>query len=479
MHGLMVLNDNILFFPKKIQMIMQTFASQNGFDLLSVLDKSHDYDKLVTQLSQKEQEVQRLKIACNERESVLLEKANGTTILLNQIYKRLIDLEVSPHQISQIINPRNSFNFQTECKSDDEFSELANIEKHLIKLQSDNYRLHKIINDQHMMINNFYCKLRTFKNFILLSKHRHTIQSKINKIQKQIKLFFSPKLGHLNIYSPIIMAIPKHYKKNIFLKNLPTLSIVTPTLNQAHFLERTINSIFNQAYPKLEYVVQDGGSTDHTKDILKKFNSVLKYWESSNDRGQSNAINLGFQHTTGEIMAYINSDDIYLPGTLYYVANYFEKHPEVDVIYGHRILIDEADMEIGRWILPKHNSEVLEWADYVPQETLFWRRRIWDKVGSNIDENFHFAMDWDLILRFKEAGAKFARVPRFLGAFRIHSSQKTSVNISQIGISEMQYLRKRCIGREVTFKEIKKAIRFYLVQHVIYNKLYRAGILRY
>src|SRR5262249_23541680 len=144
------------------------------------------------------------------------------------------------------------------------------------------------------------------------------------------------------------------------------------------------------------------------------------------DEGQTQAINLGFQHTSGEIMAYLNSDDLLLPGSLAYVAGYMAAHPEVDVVYGHRILIDECDDEVARWVLPRHDDRVLTWANFVPQETLFWRRRIWERVGGTLDASFQFAMDWDLILRFREAGARFVRLPRFLGAFRVHARQKTS-----------------------------------------------------
>ena len=116
---------------------------------------------------------------------------------------------------------------------------------------------------------------------------------------------------------------------------------------------------------------------------------------------------------------------------------------------------------------------VLSWADYIPQETLFWRRRIFDKIGGQLDENFHFAMDWDLILRFREAGAKFVCLPRFLGAFRIHSEQKTSVEIEGKGMNEMSLLRKRCLGQTVTQDEIKRAIRPYLAKSLLWHKAYR------
>lgn len=298
-------------------------------------------------------------------------------------------------------------------------------------------------------------------------------------LQLRYQLFMTPKLGKLIQYHPRQWAIPDKYKKKIVHKKLPVISIVTPSFNQGIFLERTIKSIVEQQYPKLEYILQDGGSTDNTPEVIQRYKSSLKHWESIEDSGQSNAINLGIRHTTGEIMAYLNSDDILLPGTLHYIGNFFAKNPKVDVIYGHRILINEDDQEIGRWILPPHDSEVLSWADYIPQESLFWRRRIWDKVGGKIDESFKFAMDWDLILRFREVGAKFVRLPRILGAFRVHQQQKTSAQISETGAQEMQLLRERCHGRPVTMEEIQKNIRSYLNRHIFYHKLYRAKVLRY
>ncbi|MEE9413969.1 MAG: glycosyltransferase, partial [Acidimicrobiales bacterium] len=200
---------------------------------------------------------------------------------------------------------------------------------------------------------------------------------------------------------------------------------------------------------------------------------------SEADHGQAHAIDKGFQRTSGEIMGWINSDDLLLPGSLRYVGKYFLDHPEIDVLYGHRVLIDEQDREVGRWVLPAHDSEVLSWADYVPQETMFWRRNIWEEAGGQIDQSFQFAVDWDLILRFREAGARFARVPRFLGAFRIHSNQKTSAQMADIGEREMWRLRDRCHGRRVEYPEVNSEIRGYLRRHVVVHNLYRFGLLRY
>lgn len=227
-----------------------------------------------------------------------------------------------------------------------------------------------------------------------------------------------------------------------------------------------MDSILNQGYPNLEYFVQDGGSDDGTIDVLKQYSDRLSGWESAPDDGQSQAINLGFARTHGEIMAWLNSDDLFLSGALAYVADYFARHPEVDVVYGHRILIDEQDKEIGRWILPRHDDDALAWADFIPQETLFWRRSIWEKAGGQIDESFRFAMDWDLLLRFRGCGARIVRLPCFLGAFRIHDEQKTSAAIHDVGMEEMRRLRARELGRDVTQAEIRRALVPYLLRHV-------------
>src|SRR5258706_8672796 len=120
------------------------------------------------------------------------------------------------------------------------------------------------------------------------------------------------------------------------------------------------------------------------------------------------------RRATGELLAWLNGDDILLPGALDYVVYFFETHPSVDVVYGHRIVIDPTGNEIGRWVLPPHSDRVLSWIDYVPQETLFWRRRAWERVGSHVDETFHFAMDWDMLVRLRDSGATFARLPQFL-----------------------------------------------------------------
>lgn len=298
---------------------------------------------------------------------------------------------------------------------------------------------------------------------------------------RQSRRIMQPKLGQLHHHAPIpfVMQDVAHLSQSCSKTLLTGISIVTPSFNQGRFVERTIRSVLNQQYPHLEYLIQDGGSTDETTRILTQYQAQLTAIESERDEGQGAAINCGFRKTTGEIMAWLNADDVLLPGAVADVANFFAAHPDVDVVYSHRLIIDEQDREIGRWILPPHDNNMLRWADYVPQETLFWRRRIWDNTGGYIDESFQFALDWELLLRFQEAGAIFARLPRFLAAFRVHPQQKTSTLLDGQGFQEMMRLRERIHGRPVSHEEAHRHLRGYLRKHLWYHYAYRAGMLRY
>lgn len=257
---------------------------------------------------------------------------------------------------------------------------------------------------------------------------------------------------------PVAELSPKHARAFTHpALAAPRISIVTPSFNQAGFLPETMRGVLEQTGVACDYVVQDGGSTDGSVELIRRQSGRLHAWASERDAGQADAILRGFAKTSGgpnDLMAWINSDDFYLPGTLRFVARYFATHPGVDVIYGHRIVVDENSREIGRWFLPGHDPEVLRLNDFVPQETMFWRRRIWDKVGG-IDPSFNFAMDWDLLLRFQAAGAKIVRVPYFLACFRIHSAQKTSAQMHSVGQTEITRLRERTFGRPFAPQELE------------------------
>ncbi len=280
-------------------------------------------------------------------------------------------------------------------------------------------------------------------------------------------------------HAPRPMHVPSEYFDTQPPANPPTVSLVTPSFNQAAYLASTLRSVIDQNYPRLEYFVQDGGSSDGSVDVLRAHGDRLTAWESKSDGGQSQAINLGMRRTTGEIMAYLNSDDLLLPGSLAYVARYFTENPDVDVVYGHRVLIDSQGLEIGRWVLPPHDDSVITYADFIPQETMFWRRRAWDAAGGQIDESFRFAMDWDLILRFREAGMRFVRLPRFLGAFRVTAEQKTSSWGMTVGRRESERLAMRIHGQSPSRREIRKHLRRYMRLHYVYDKLYLTGMIRH
>lgn len=257
---------------------------------------------------------------------------------------------------------------------------------------------------------------------------------------------------------------------------VPRIAIVTPTYNHARFLGATIDSVLAQNYPNLHYHVQDGASVDGTVELLGNRGDRIS-WRSERDSGQSHAINLGFAGVDCDIMAYLNSDDVLLPGTLATVANFFLTRPDVDIVYGHRVFIDSDGLEIGRAVFPPHDAKTLQYADYIPQETMFWRRRVWQALKP-MDESFHYAMDWDFILRAQAAGFKFARLPRFLACFRIHDEQKTAATYD-VGVKEMQVLRLRSLGFTPTQMEIRRAVAPYIARQFVFHWGYKLGLLKY
>jgi FkbM family methyltransferase len=295
-------------------------------------------------------------------------------------------------------------------------------------------------------------------------------QEILSRTPESVLRKFTIKLGIVRQYPPMELTVPGSYYAETPPQNAPRIALVTPSLNHGGYLKQTVDSILGQEYPNLAYFVQDGGSQDGSVEILNSYNSQLA-WCSEPDTGQANAINRAFEKIDGDIMAYINSDDMLLPGTLSYVARFFERNPKVDVVYGHRICIDGDGSDIGRWVLPQHDLEALKWADYIPQETMFWRRRVWDAVGP-FDESFNYALDWDFILRVQAEGYRFRRLPRFLACFRVHDEQKT-LTLKQVGKQECDILRKRSFGTVPTQLEIHNGLRRYMRRHVALHILSR------
>jgi len=217
------------------------------------------------------------------------------------------------------------------------------------------------------------------------------------------------------------------FDENIILRknsSFPKISIVTPSYNQGQFLERTILSVLNQNYPNLEYIIIDGGSTDESVDIIKKYEKYLTYWVSEKDKGQSDAINKGFRKATGNILGYLNSDDTYTPDTFSKIANTFNKNPQIDLIYGDIHFIDGKDNKINDLKLTKLNFKNFIFENIcLAQQATFWKKEIYDKVGG-FNPNYYYSMDFDFFIRVSKIG-HLMHLPEYLANFRLHQKSKT------------------------------------------------------
>lgn len=252
---------------------------------------------------------------------------------------------------------------------------------------------------------------------------------------------FGVHLGVFHQHDPVPLSALNFQNEIPSQPGLPGIAVVTPSFNQAAFVARTVNSVVTQDFCSAEYIVQDAMSTDGTSNILKRISGAFNVFYEEDD-GQADALNRGFSKTKAPIMAWLNSDDVLLPGALRRVAATFAAHPEIDVLYGDRLIIDECDNVIGAWVLPYHDETVMRIVDYIPQETLFWRRSAWERAGGYIDVNFDFALDWEFILRLAKSGCRFTHLPCFLGGFRYHPAQKTLTEYEAIGRAEIFKLRK-------------------------------------
>jgi len=222
------------------------------------------------------------------------------------------------------------------------------------------------------------------------------------------------------------------------------ISIVTPSLNQAQFLERTILSILNQNYPNLEYIIIDGGSTDRSVEIIKKYEKYLTYWVSEPDKGQANAINKGFQKSTGEILAWLCSDDVYLPKSLMKISSVCTK-TGADLVYGNTYLINEIDKIIGEHrnvryskFFPK--AAIINGIFSISQPSMFWRRELFINVGG-VNEKLCNVLDNDLIIKFLLTNPKVVNTKDFISCERLHAARKTT-RLKHIAAQEILVLRR-------------------------------------
>ena len=214
----------------------------------------------------------------------------------------------------------------------------------------------------------------------------------------------------------------------------PQISIVTPSFNQGNFLEKTIQSVLVQNYPNLEYIVMDGGSTDNSLELIRKHAPYLSHWDSKPDNGQYDAVQKGFSHSHGEIMAYLNSDDLYFPWALQVVGEIFAAFPQVEWLTTSCISAAPSDARFPLVYVRYNRSrrrflgtrrKRFKQRSFIQQESTFWRRSLWEKTGSRLDTRLKYAGDFELWSRFFEhANLVTVNIP--LAMFRYHADQKTS-----------------------------------------------------
>ena len=246
-----------------------------------------------------------------------------------------------------------------------------------------------------------------------------------------------------------------------FSSNLPKVSIITPSYNQGQFLEASIRSVLEQDYPNLEYIVVDGGSKDNSVDIIRKYENHFAWWVSEKDRGHADALNKGFARATGEILAWLNSDDIYFPGAVTDAVSVLVSRPEVGMVYGDADLIDDSGLTVGKFASKQTSyRQMLRGSVHIPQATTFFRADTWRTVGP-LDLTLFFSFDYDLWVRISKV-SRLMYVPRRWAKFRIHGAGKTIVNddrcypdmlrvLEREGGSWLSWLRLRMITRKLLY----------------------------
>ncbi len=262
---------------------------------------------------------------------------------------------------------------------------------------------------------------------------------------------------------------------------LPRISIVTPSFNQAPFLEQTLCSVLDQNYPNLEYVVVDGGSTDGSIEVIKKYAHRLAWWVSEPDAGQYDALNKGFAHSTGDIMAWLNSDDKYLLWTLSSVADVMKALPQIEWLTSlFHLFWNEQGQAVNCEFHPGFSRDLIlsggtllgsgwpSWA-FMQQESTFWRRSLWDRAGGRIDTRWTLAGDFDLWMRFAREAEVYS-VPIPLAGFRRHDQQKTRLHMEDY-LSQARESFRQQGGRPPTWlkafwlKNSAKLLRFMQRRH--------------
>ncbi len=251
-------------------------------------------------------------------------------------------------------------------------------------------------------------------------------------------------------WEPAWQEIPAHMPDGA---PWPKISIVTPSYQQADYLEATIRSVLLQGYPNLEYIIIDGGSKDGSREIIHKYAPWLHYWVSEADKGQSHAINKGFAHSSGEIMAWINSDDFYAPGALFLMATCFAENNTLWATgLTHRIDAQGNMLKLAkkRW---EETHELWYVGSLYPQPGVFWRRKLWDLVGQ-LDESLQYSFDYDFWLRIIQHQIFATWVNEHIASFRVHQESKTALD-------QLKFMHEReIVYRRYSLRKFPMSTRF-------------------
>ena len=242
------------------------------------------------------------------------------------------------------------------------------------------------------------------------------------------------------------------------------ISIVTPSYNQDKFLEETIKSVLSQDHDNIEYLIIDGNSNDTSVDIIKKYESQIAYWESKPDKGQTEAINKGIKRATGDVIAYLCSDDTYEPGIFKFVVNTFKENPHIDLIYGGCYWIDEESKILRKKIPPKFNRKKLLKDNYIYQPSVFFKKRVFEKFGF-FSEELHYGMDYEYWLRISN-NCRFHFTDKILSNYRLHNHSKS--------VGQLKNMRKEMIRIKTPYGYKYHAIISYMYYFLIgirYNQL--------
>lgn len=263
------------------------------------------------------------------------------------------------------------------------------------------------------------------------------------------------------------------------LINWPKISIVTPSYNQGKFIEDTILSVIGQNYPRLEYMIIDGGSTDNSISVIQKYDNSISYWVSEPDNGQAAAINKGFARATGDILMWLNSDDVLMPHVLYYIANIMIEKGD-GLFFGNCIHFEEEFglQSRGSDVVTCHNIYKIKEIDYIIQPSSFWTRNVWIRVGT-LNEGMHYGFDWEWFIRAKQTGINFYPLQKTIAMYRIHEHHKTGTGggkrqqellaVYRQYCERLSYLYQYLIEENTMEKSL--LTRFILFIHKIYCKI--------